>query len=182
LKLKPAIIILIFALLVGGAIYTAQKDSKQSGRETSSENNDGLKEGSKAPDFAFTTLDDQNHSLKDYRGKMVILNFWATWCPPCKEEIPEMQRFYKEYHSENVEILAVNLTYAETKPGKIKEFAKNYGITFPIPLDQKNTIGKQFHAVSIPTSYFIDKKGIIRKMHIGPMDYDFIKREVKEMK
>jgi peroxiredoxin len=181
LKLKPIIIIFIFALLVGGAIYTAQKDNKQERNTAPAENNSGLNEGSKAPDFTLKTLDGQETSLKDYRGKKVILNFWATWCPPCKAEIPEMQRFYKEYHSKNVEILAVNLAYSETKPEKINDFVKDYGITFPILLDEKNTIGKQFRAVSIPTSYFIDEKGTIKKLHVGPMDYEFIKKEVNEM-
>jgi peroxiredoxin len=92
-----------------------------------------------------------------------------------------MQRFYKEYHSKNVEILAVNLAYSETKPEKINDFVKDYGISFPILLDDKNTIGKQFRAVSIPTSYFIDEKGTIKKLQVGPMDYEFIKKEVNEM-
>ncbi|MDR7071227.1 TlpA disulfide reductase family protein [Fictibacillus barbaricus] len=181
MKFKPIIIILIFAFLIGGAVYTAQIDTKQTENTETPEKNSGLKQGSKAPDFTLKTLEGKQISLKDYRGKKVILNFWATWCPPCKGEIPEMQRFYKENHEKNVEILAVNLAFTETKPQKIKDFVRDYGMTFPIPLDEKNTINKQFRAVSIPTSYFIDEKGIITNRHVGPMDYDFMKREIKDM-
>ncbi|WNB91378.1 redoxin domain-containing protein [Bacillus sp. NEB1478] len=181
MKLKPIIIIVIFAFLIGGAIYTAQIDNKQAENKGTSNLKSGLKEGSIAPNFTLNTLDGKQISLKDYRGKKVILNFWATWCPPCKEEIPEMMRFYKEYHTKNVEILAVNLAFTETKPQKIKDFVRDYGMTFPIPLDEKNTINKQFRAVSIPTSYFINEKGMVKSRHVGPMDYDFMKKEINEM-
>ncbi|WP_246625232.1 peroxiredoxin family protein [Fictibacillus nanhaiensis] len=184
MKLKPVLIIIVFAALIGLALYTTQKENEEaeSRNETSSENQTGLKPGSLAPDFTLNTLDGNSLSLKDLRGKKVIVNFWATWCPPCREEMPEMQRFYNDFKQKDVEIVAINLAYSETKPEKIREFVEEYQLTFPIPLDEKNTIGKQFRAVSIPTSYFIDTQGIIRKMHIGPMNYDFLEEEINSMK
>jgi thiol-disulfide isomerase/thioredoxin len=163
-------------------LYTSQSETKEKEVEkpASSEEKTGLKPGSIAPGFALNTLDGKKVSLEDFRGKKVILNFWATWCPPCRDEMPEMQKFYKD-NKDHVEILAVNLEYSESKPEKIKDFVSEYGLAFPIPLDEKNTIGKQFRAVSIPTSYFINEEGIITKMHIGPMDYEFMDQEVKEM-
>lgn len=181
MKLKPVLIIIIFALLIGLALYTAQNDKDEADNAPVTEKNTGLKPGSTAPDFTLNALDGKQISLTDYRGKKVILNFWATWCPPCREEMPEMQRFYKEYEQQDVEILAVNLEYSETKPEKIRDFVKEYDLSFPIPLDERNTIGKQFRAVSIPTSYFIDERGIIQKMHIGPMDYEFMEDEINNM-
>jgi peroxiredoxin len=183
MKLKPIIIIVIFAALIGAAVFTAQKEQKQQKDKntTTESSNTGLKTGSKAPDFTLNTLEGKQISLSDFRGKKVILNFWATWCPPCREEMPEMARFYKDYQQKEVEILAVNLAYSESKPEKIKDFTKEYGITFQIPLDEKNTIGKQYRAVAIPTSYFINEDGVIQNMHVGPMDYEFMEEKIKDM-
>jgi peroxiredoxin len=182
LKLKPVILTLIFAGLIGLALYTSQKESEEAKKQIPAELNTGLKPGSMAPDFTLNTLEGKQISFKEYRGKKVILNFWATWCPPCREEMPEMQKFYQDYKQKDVEILAVNLEYSETKPEKIRDFVKEYELEFPIPLDEKNTTGKQFRAVSIPTSYFIDEEGTITKMHIGPMDYEFMEDEIQKMK
>jgi peroxiredoxin len=181
LKIKPVILILIFACLIGLALYTTQMEKEEAEKQTALNENVGLKPGSIAPDFSLKTLEGEQVALKEYRGKKVILNFWATWCPPCREEMPEMQKFYQDYKKKDVEILAVNLEYSETKPEKIRDFVKEFGLAFPIPLDEKNTIGKQYRAVSIPTSFFIDKKGIIKKMHIGPMDYEFMEEEIKNL-
>lgn len=181
LKLKPVILTLIFAGLIVLALYTSQKENEEAKKQIPAEQNTGLKPGSMAPDFTLNTLEGKQISLKEYRGKKVILNFWATWCPPCREEMPEMQKFYQDYRQKNVEILAVNLEYSETKPEKIRDFVKDYELGFSIPLDEKNTTGKQFRAVSIPTSYFIDEEGIITKMHIGPMDYKSMEDEIQKM-
>ncbi len=174
---------LIFGGLIGLAFYSAQVKKEESEKtvENTTDEDTGLKPGSKAPNFSLKTLDGKEIQLTDYRGKKVILNFWATWCPPCREEMPEMQKFYRDYKDKDVEILAVNLTYAETKKEKIGEFVEKYDLSFPVPLDEKNTTGKQFRAVSIPTSYFIDENGIIRNSHIGPMDYDFMDAEISKM-
>lgn len=173
---------LIFAGLIGLAFYSAQEKKEEPETVGNATNVDtGLKPGSHAPNFSLKTLDGKQIELNEYRGKKVILNFWATWCPPCREEMPEMQKFYDDYKEKNVEILAVNLTYAETKKEKIAEFVEKYSLSFPIPLDEKNTIGKEYRAVSIPTSYFIDEDGIITNFHIGPMDYEFMKAEINKM-
>jgi peroxiredoxin len=184
MKLKPILIIVIFSVLIGSAIFTAKNENEEQTetiQQPDQQSTTGLKPGSKAPDFTFITLDEKQFSLSDFKGKKVILNFWATWCPPCREEMPEMQRFYEEYEAKGVKILAVNLRYSETKPNKINDFIDEYSISFPIPLDERNTIGKQYRAVAIPTSYFITENGIIHKMHVGPMDYEFLTKTIKEM-
>lgn len=95
----------------------------------------GLLVGQQAPNIQLTTLDGKPFQLSDYRGKKVILNFWATWCPPCKAEMPDMQKFYEEHRNEGIEIVAVNLTSAEKNQEDIQTFIEEYDIGFTIPLD-----------------------------------------------
>jgi peroxiredoxin len=140
-----------------------------------------VKEGGPAPDFELTTLAGETVKLSDYKGKKVILNFWATWCPPCKAEMPHMQKFYEQNEKNGIEIVAVNLTNLDKGQTEIENFVKEYGLTFDIPLDEEGTIGAQYQAFSIPTSYIIDSKGIIMKKIIGPMDEEMLKNLTKEI-
>lgn len=181
LRIKSIVIFLLFAGLIGLAFYTAMDKKEEKPTEVKKEENTGLERGSIAPNFSLKTLDGKQVDLKDYRGKKIIVNFWATWCPPCREEMPEMERFYKDYKNQDVEILAVNLEYSEPNTEKVSKFVQEYKLSFPIPLDEKNTIGKQYRAVSIPTSYFIDEEGMVSTSHIGPMDYEFMKNEINKM-
>lgn len=139
-----------------------------------------VKEGYPAPDFELPTLEGETIKLSDYRGKKIILNFWASWCPPCKAEMPFMQSFY-EKNKDKVEIVAVNLTNIDNGRTAIKEFVEDYGLTFPIPLDEEGEIGQLYQAFSIPTSYIIDSNGIITKKVIGPMDEEMMEALTKNI-
>ncbi|WP_456276235.1 redoxin domain-containing protein [Bacillus sp. AK128] len=141
----------------------------------------GLQEGNKAPDFQLETLTGEVINLSDLKGKKIILNFWATWCPPCKAEMPHMQDFYEKHIDDEVEILAVNLTNSEKNIASIEEFVNEYGVTFPILLDQKGATNKTYQAITIPTTYFIDREGIIRKKIIGPMNTEMMEELVDHM-
>lgn len=141
----------------------------------------GLQEGNKAPDFQLISLDGIDVKLSDLQGKKVILNFWATWCPPCKAEIPHMQDFYASSDNTKVEILAINLTPSEKNQRNVKEFVKDRNITFPVLLDQAGDIGDRYQAITIPTSYLIDSKGIVRKKIIGPMDKDMMNQLIENV-
>lgn len=135
------------------------------------ENESGLKVGQTAPDFTLMTLDGKEAKLSDYRGKKVILNFWATWCPPCKAEIPHMEKYYKKSaKDDNVEILAVNLKKSDKDEDYIKNFVKSYDMTYPVLLDTDGEQQEQYQIVTIPTTYFIDTKGKIQTTITGPMD------------
>lgn len=129
-----------------------------------------VQEGNPAPDFELTTLDGETVKLSDYKGKKVILNFWASWCPPCKAEMPHMQKFYAENKDNNIEVLAVNLTNIDSGESEIQKFVDDYGLTFQIPLDTEGMIGTRYQAFTLPTSYILDTNGIITKKIIGPMD------------
>lgn len=122
-----------------------------------------------ATDFELQTLTGETLKLSDYRGKKVILNFWATWCPPCKAEMPHMQNFYEE-HGDEIEIIAVNLTSRDNGIEAVEKFVKDYGLTFKIPLDVNGVYGEQYEIISIPTTYVIDENGQIEQKIVGPMD------------
>ena len=144
--------------------------------------NEGLNKGEQAPDFELTTLAGEPIRLSELQGKKVILNFWATWCPPCKAEMPHMQNFYEDYaETENVEIIAVNLTSGD-REASVEEFVKDYGLTFPIPMDVEGEVGQKFQAVTIPTSYIIDTNGMIQHKIVGPMDETMIQDFVSNIK
>lgn len=134
----------------------------------------GLKVGQAAPDFKLQTLDGDEVSLSDLLGEKVILNFWATWCPPCREEMPEMEKFHQEF-GEEVHVLAVNTTGSETKKDAVPEFVREGGYTFPILLDKDLQVTNDYQAISIPTTYFIGTDGVIQqKRKVGPMTYEFM--------
>ena len=147
-----------------------------------SDASEGLTKGDRAPEFELTTLDGKAVKLSDYQGKKVILNFWATWCPPCKAEMPHMQKYYEsKAEKENVEILAVNLTSMDDGEKAVQQFIDGYELTFPILMDEKGDIGDQYRAFTIPTTYMIDTTGIIQHKIVGPMNEEMMGKMVEGM-
>ncbi|WP_416826533.1 redoxin domain-containing protein [Ectobacillus polymachus] len=141
----------------------------------------GLNKGQASPDFELPSISGKKMKLSDFRGKVVILNFWATWCPPCKAEIPEFVKFYEMKKNENVEIVGVNLTKSESNPGSVMDFVKNNSMTFPILLDEKGEIGQLYQMMTIPTSYIIDKNGVIQDKYVGAMSYEMMNNFVSKI-
>lgn len=184
---KKALVILGLVGIIGWGIYhnnfstNESKNTNQNSELVTNNLETGVHEGEKAPDFQQRTLAGEEMALSDLEGKKVIINFWATWCPPCKAEMPHMQDFYHNQKENNVEILAVNLTETEKDERNIKNFVQDYGLTFPVLLDRSGEIGKTYQAITIPTSYFIDSKGIIRKKIIGPMDKEMMTELINNM-
>lgn len=184
-KLVP--VILLAALLIWGIYDVVNKNNINNeavgkintNTEVITDNNDeikiGLEKGNLAPDFELTTLDGRKVKLSDYRGKKVILNFWATWCPPCRAEIPDMDKFYSSYKDKDIVILGVNLTKAEQDQTSVKSFIKEYRVTYPIPLDKESLAAEMYQVSAIPTSYIIDPQGTIIQKIVGPMDFETMK-------
>lgn len=178
---KKIVGLMIVAVLIGVMVVGIVKDNIE---ETSEFDNvalgseveflatkEGLALGETAPDFELETLEGETAKLSDYRGKKVILNFWTTWCPPCRAEMPHMQDYYDQKAKEdNVEILAVNLTSADHGMEKITSFVSEYGLAFPILLDAEGDMGAVYQAVTIPTSYILDTEGRVQNKFVGPMD------------
>ncbi|GAB6098456.1 redoxin domain-containing protein [Halanaerocella petrolearia] len=129
----------------------------------SKENNIGLGVGQIAPDFELTNLAGERVALSDFRGKYVLVNFWATWCPPCRAEMPDLNQFYLENKDDFV-VLGVNL--AESK-NKVKEFITDGGYQYPIVLDKSRVVGSEYQVTAIPTSYFIDRQGRVQYVKRG---------------
>jgi peroxiredoxin len=175
---KKVIAAVVLIALLGVAIVQAM-DKKAEPENLSQEaaNMGGLKVGSKAPDFELKTLAGETVKLSDLKGKKVMLNFWATWCPPCKAEMPAMEEFHKEA-GDDVVILAVNID----PHLDVKAFVDENKITFPIPLDEEDKVNEAYQVLSIPTTYFIDTKGNIGNKYIGAMNLDAMKQYTKDLK
>jgi len=170
----PAFILVILTILIVQALGTSAEKTSQKAKEE--EKLLGLGIGLKAPDFELINLSGESVKLSDYEGKKVMLNFWATWCPPCKAEMPDMQKFHEETGDDLV-ILAVNIDPENDVAG----FAEQMGINFPILIDKDYVVNKTYQIISIPTSYFIDEKGIIQYKHIGAMNIEAMRQYIAEM-
>ncbi|WP_134704399.1 peroxiredoxin [Ammoniphilus sp. YIM 78166] len=138
----------------------------------------GIQKGNLAPDFELKALDGESIKLSDYRGKRIVLNMWATWCPPCRAEMPDMQDFYEANQDKGFIILGVNLTSSEKQPENIAKFIDEFGLTFPVVLDEENSVADRYQVVSIPTSYMIDSRGVIQQKIIGPMNKEMMEELV----
>ncbi len=181
---KVLVLIGLFGMTIWGLLGFESENTNGNNPESISADSKieiGVHEGNKAPDFLLESVEGHQVKLSEFEGKIVLLNFWASWCPPCRAEMPHMQDFY-EQHDTKVEVVAVNLTSAEKNKESINGFIMEYGLTFPILLDRNGEIGRQYQAYTIPTSYFIDSNGIIVKKIIGPMDKEMMNEIVKGIK
>lgn len=120
-------------------------------------------------DFSLKDLSGDTKQLSDYRGKVVFLNFWATWCGPCRTEMPSMERLYNTLKSKGFEIVAVNQGEREKT---VSRFITDYDLTFDVLLDGSQEIGSMYGARSIPTTYLIDRNGMILGMAVGGREWD----------
>ncbi|WP_139891337.1 peroxiredoxin [Bacillus sp. D386] len=175
MKNKTIAILAPFFLFIFLFIYTQTQKESITEETIPVLTQTGIKEGQSAPDFELKTQDGKSIKLSDYRGQKVLLNFWASWCPPCKKEIPDLNEFYGEHSMEKITVLSVNMTYSEKNKQIIQAFQDMYKIRYPVLLDQTGTIAGLYKIITIPTSYFIDSNGIIQKRIIGPLQKETIK-------
>lgn len=155
-------------------------DNYGAGRAQAGDASVGLKIGQQAPEFELKMLNGQTVKLSDYRGKTIMLNFWATWCPPCREEMPHMQQFYSEYEKDGVVILGVNATSTEISVPVVDSWLKEWGITFPVVLDEQGEVINRYRVNSYPATFVIDRDGVIRHKHPGPMNMQMLKEAKKK--
>ena len=134
----------------------------------------GIKEGEQAPDFELPLLNGEMVKLSDLKGEKVLINFWASWCGPCKKEMPELEELFNE-HGDEIKIIAINATDSERNEQVVRDYIDENGYTFPVALDEDMSVTDQmYRVVSIPTSYFIDTEGKVQTRYVGPMTYDFM--------
>jgi cytochrome c biogenesis protein CcmG, thiol:disulfide interchange protein DsbE len=128
-----------------------------------------------APDVSLSDIQGRTNSLSDYRGKVVLVNNWATWCPPCKAEMPDLQAFYEAHKTQNFELIGIE---AGETAGEVSQFIKQYGLTFPIWLDPNNKSLDAFHNQALPNSYVIDKTGVVRLAWSGAISLKMLEKYV----
>jgi len=125
--------------------------------------------GVEAIDFTLPDLDGNPRKLSDYRGKVVFLNFWATWCKPCEEEMPSMQALYEGLGNERFEIIAVSVD--KDGPETVAAFVKKYGLTFTVLHDRKGKIKETYKTTGVPETFIIDQNGVVAEKVWGPRDW-----------
>ena len=125
--------------------------------------------GKPAPDFTLVDLEGKTWTLSELKGQVVFVNFWATWCPPCREEMPSMQRLYTMLPKDKFKMLAI---LSQDDPALAKHFAAKLGIAMPILDDQANNIGPKYGLTGVPETYIVDKNGVLREKFIGPARWD----------
>ena len=139
------------------------------------------REGFYAPDFTLDTLDGSTITLSDLRGKSVVINFWATWCLPCRAETPALENAFEQYQDSDVVILGVNLTNQDSVAA-VEAFVQEFELTYPILLDRDGGIGYLYQVTGLPTTYFISREGIIRSVLVGgPMSETFIRSKIEAL-
>ncbi|MFC1995688.1 peroxiredoxin family protein [Chloroflexota bacterium] len=122
--------------------------------------------GYPAPDFTLSDLEGNRLRLSDLRGKVVFVNFWATWCPPCRVEMPEMEMVYQEYKDKDVVVLGVDILQPEDE---VRQFVQEGGYSWTFVIDTTGEVAESYNIQTMPTSFFIDREGIIRAVNIGRM-------------
>ncbi|BBI36732.1 peroxiredoxin family protein [Cohnella abietis] len=192
MKKNIIVVVMLLALVAWGINDTIKKnDDRQAslaGSEQAIEGIDissqtiGINQGNVAPDFELNTLDGDSYKLSDFRGQKVIVNMWATWCPPCRAEMPDMQKFYEKHKDENTTVIAINMTTSEKSIDRISKFINEFGITFPVLLDEQNKVGDIYQVYALPTSFIIDSKGVIQQKVTGPMNHEMMEKMVSKIR
>ncbi len=165
MKDKKPLLFLVFIVMIFAVLILLQKKDSLFNPSPRSR----LQAGLLAPDFSFPGLDGKTVGLGAYRGKVVFLNIWATWCPPCREEMPSMEKLYQELKGEDFELLAVSVDQSGAKA--VAPFVKEYRLSFPVLLDPEGTMKSLYGSTGVPESFIINKDGRIAQIIIGPMDW-----------
>ncbi|PKR78727.1 thiol:disulfide interchange protein [Halalkalibacillus sediminis] len=137
--------------------------------------------GEAAPNFQLTNMDGDQVELNDFKGKKVLLNFWASWCGPCRAEMPHMQDIHEKYGDE-VAIVGVNVTGSETSKKDAVKFVGEYDLTFPILFDETNEVSLRYKALSLPTTHFINTEGVVQlPPKSGAMSYEEMEKKIEQL-
>lgn len=131
--------------------------------------------GKEAPDFRVIGLDGTPHQLSDFRGHPVWLNFWATWCPPCRAESPDIEAAYEQHADAGLIVLAVDVGETQTT---VQDYVQRVGLRYLIAGDQSTEVAAQYHVSGLPTHYFIDANGVIRDMQLGSIGKQNIEKKL----
>ncbi len=128
-----------------------------------------------APDFTLTTLDGDSLTLSDYQGQVVLVNFWASWCPPCNAEVDDLNAYYEAHKDEGFTIIGVNV---EDTPEDAKAFVEQHGVAFPIVIDTEAKVAGDYNVIGLPSSYFINQDGELYGFQPGIITPEELERQV----
>lgn len=168
--------VLVLVLGLGWIFITADR----SGVSTSGQI-PAPQQGFRAPEFELKTSSGESVKLSDLRGQAVLVNLWATWCPPCRAEMQSIEKMYREYKDEGFTVLAVNMTYQDD-PFAVMPFVKAQNLTFPILLDETSEMANAYQLRSLPSSYFIRRDGVINEVVIGgPMSEALLRTRIEDI-
>jgi thiol-disulfide isomerase/thioredoxin len=184
---RIAIAAVVLGLLFGGAFIVGRHRSSSNGTQSSAGTTPAAAApgaldsadpvvGQTAPDFALLSTDGSIVKLSDLRGKVVWLNFWATWCVPCKQELPDIQKLYDEKHAAGLEVLEIN--YQEGRPDALAYFEQR-SLTMPLLLDT-GSVFDQYKLKGLPDSFFIDRNGKLSSMNIGMLSSDKMRQHLAD--
>jgi peroxiredoxin len=139
------------------------------------------REGFLAPDFTLETTKGEPVTLSDLRGQAVLINLWATWCPPCRAEMPAINKLFNEYKNQGFLVLAINMTYQDNSSA-VEPFVQENGLTFPILIEDTGKVADKYELRSLPTSFFIDRSGVIQEVVIGgPMSEALLRTRIESI-
>ncbi|CEO33446.1 cytochrome c biogenesis protein/redoxin [Paraclostridium sordellii] len=174
-------------MLVHGSINKLEHSSMQNNRKSeSNQSSNNKEEKTKALDFTLYDQYGKEHKLSDYKGKTIFLNLWATWCPPCRDEMPYIEELYKEYNKNTDEVIILGVASPnlgqEGDSKHVKDFLKQEGYTFPVLLDEGGSLVYQYGISSFPSTFIIDKDGYITQYVPGGMDKDTMKYLINSAK
>jgi peroxiredoxin len=128
----------------------------------------GPQVGMPAPDFTLPDLEGKLHSLADFRGRVVVLNFWATWCPPCIDEMPSLQRLHQALADRGIAVLAVSV---DERFKDVPPFVSKFGLTFPVLYDEGKKVSRKYQTFKYPETYILDRQGRLKSKVVGPRDW-----------
>lgn len=155
---KPVQIVILFLVVILGGYAIGSSIFRGDGKPEA---------GSKAPSFELLGLDGQNHTLSEYKGKSVVLNFWGSWCTPCVKEMPALQAQWEKWRDKGVVVVGVNVGEDQMT---VENFIGNIGVDFPIVMDPDRNAVRSYGISPMPTTFFINAKGKVDSVHIGQLD------------
>lgn len=162
--------ILIFVALAGGAwIHLSRLPADTRATTAAPRVNFAM------PAFTLTALDGTLVSSDNLRGQVLLVNFWATWCPPCRAEMPLLQSVYQAHRERGLVVLAIDVA---ENPATVEQYARELGLTFPILLDQQIGVSTAFQVNALPTSFFVDRAGVIRASYMGALNRAYIEAQL----
>jgi peroxiredoxin len=167
------ILIGVLVILSLGTVACTSTDT-----ESGSSAPEGISTGNRARDFTLKSLDGEKVSLSDFRGDVVLINFWATWCGPCRAEIPDFEQVYGNHKDKGLVILGLN---QQESPAVIEPFAEELGMTYPVLLDEQGQVMSEYRILGLPTSVLVDRDGVIQVRHTGTMTANQLESQLDDL-